>query len=91
MLHVAPEAAVGGPLALVREGDTISLDVAARRIELRVSEAELARRRAEWRAPPQRYARGFGAIYMAHIQQANLGCDFDVLTGTQPTPEPEIH
>jgi len=91
VLHVAPEAAVGGPLALVREGDTISLDVAARRIELKVSEAELARRRAEWRAPPKRYERGFGAIYMAHIQQANLGCDFDVLTGTQPTPEPEIH
>jgi dihydroxy-acid dehydratase len=91
VLHVAPEAAVGGPLALVREGDPIALDVPARRIELKVPDAELARRRAEWRAPPRRYARGFGAIYMAHIQQANLGCDFDVLTGTQPTPEPEIH
>jgi dihydroxy-acid dehydratase len=91
VLHVAPEAAVGGPLALVREGDVISLDVAERRLELRVSEDELARRRAQWSPPPQRYARGFGAIYMAHIQQADKGCDFDVLTGTQPTPEPEIH
>ena len=91
VLHVAPEAAVGGPLALVREGDVIALDVPDRRIELKVSDAELTRRRAEWRAPPKRYERGFGAIYMAHIQQANLGCDFDVLTGAQPTPEPEIH
>jgi dihydroxy-acid dehydratase len=91
VLHVAPEAAVGGPLALVREGDLIALDVAERRLELRVSEDELARRRAAWSPPPKRYERGFGAIYMAHIQQANLGCDFDVLTGTQPTPEPEIH
>ena len=91
VLHVAPEAAIGGPLALVREGDVIALDVAERRLELRVPDGELARRRAEWSPPPQRYARGFGAIYMAHIQQADKGCDFDVLTGTQPTPEPEIH
>jgi dihydroxy-acid dehydratase len=91
VLHVAPEAAVGGPLALVREGDMIALDVAERRLELRVPEDELARRRAAWSPPPRRYERGFGAIYMAHIQQANLGCDFDVLTGAQPTPEPEIH
>jgi dihydroxy-acid dehydratase len=91
VLHVAPESFVGGPLALVRDGDTIELDVPARKLELRVSADELARRRAQWKPPPPRFERGFGALYQAHIRQANEGCDFDFLEGTAPTAEPEIH
>jgi dihydroxy-acid dehydratase len=91
VLHVAPESFVGGPLAFVRDGDLIELDVAARRLELKVSDDELARRRAAWKKPPPRYVRGFGALYQQHIRQADEGCDFDFLEGTAPTPEPEIH
>ena len=91
VLHVAPESFVGGPLALVRDGDLVSLDVPARRLELKVGDAELARRRAAWTRPAPRYARGFGALYQQHITQADQGCDFDFLEGTAPTPEPEIH
>jgi len=91
VLHVAPESYVGGPLALVRDGDIIVLDVPARRLQLDVDEAELARRRSEWRKPEPRFARGFGALYQNHISQANDGCDFDFLEGTAATPEPEIH
>ena len=91
VLHVAPESFVGGPLALVRDGDLVTLDVPARRLELQVSDAELARRRAAWTKPAPRYARGFGALYQQHITQADQGCDFDFLEGTAPTPEPEIH
>jgi dihydroxy-acid dehydratase len=91
VLHVAPESHVGGPLALVRDGDLIELDVAARRIELKVDAAELARRRAAWTAPAERYGRGFGAMYLRHIRQANDGCDFDFLEDGPPTPDPEIH
>ena len=91
VLHVAPESAVGGPLALVRTGDMITLDVAARSISLEVDEAELAARRAAWVAPPPRFARGWGKLSADQISQANDGCDFKVLEGTAPTPEPEIH
>jgi dihydroxy-acid dehydratase len=91
VLHVAPESYVGGPLALVQDGDLIELDVAARRIELKVPEAELARRGAAWKRPPPRYERGFGALYQQHVTQANAGCDFDFLEGSAPTAEPEIH
>jgi dihydroxyacid dehydratase/phosphogluconate dehydratase len=91
VLHAAPEAAAGGPLALVRDGDPIALDVPARRIELLVDEAELARRRAAWTPPAPRYTRGFGSLYLAHVTQADEGCDFDFLEGTAPTAEPEIH
>ena len=91
VLHVAPESFVGGPLAFVRDGDLIELDVAARKLELKVSDDELARRRAAWKKPPPRYVRGFGALYQQHIRQADEGCDFDFLEGTAPTPEPEIH
>jgi dihydroxy-acid dehydratase len=91
VLHVAPESHVGGPLALVRDGDLVSLDVPARRLELLVDDAELARRRAAWQAPPPRYGRGFGALYLKHVTQADLGCDFDFLEDGPPTPEPEIH
>ena len=91
VLHAAPEAAVGGPLALVRDGDTIELDVPGRRLTLAVSDEELARRKAEWRQPPPKYGRGYGALYLEHILQANEGCDFDFLEAGPPTPEPEIH
>jgi dihydroxy-acid dehydratase len=90
VLHVAPESFVGGPLALVRDGDPIELDVPGRKLVLHVSDDELARRRAAWKAPPPRYERGFGALYQ-HITQADQGCDFDFLEGTAPTAEPEIH
>ena len=91
VLHVAPESWVGGPLALVRDGDMIELDVAGRRLHLDVSDAELDARRAAWVPPARKFERGFGAIYADHITQADKGCDFDVLMGTRPTPEPEIH
>jgi dihydroxy-acid dehydratase len=91
VLHVAPESHVGGPLALVRDGDMIVLDVPARRLTLEVDDAELARRRAKWHPPPPHYARGFGALYQSHITQANVGCDFVFLEGTAATPDPEIH
>jgi dihydroxy-acid dehydratase len=91
VLHVAPESYIGGPLALVKDGDTIAIDVDARRLELEVGDAELARRRAAWVAPEPHFARGFGALYQRHITQANDGCDFDFLEGTAPTPDPEIH
>jgi dihydroxy-acid dehydratase len=91
VLHTAPEAAAGGPLALVRDGDLIELDVPARKLELKVGVDELARRRAAWQRPAPKYERGFGALYQQHITQADQGCDFDFLEGTAPTAEPEIH
>jgi dihydroxy-acid dehydratase len=91
VLHIAPEAAVGGPLALVRTGDLIALDVEARTLELRVAAAELERRRAEWRVPERRYQRGFTQLYQQHVTQAHEGCDFDFLQGTATTPEPDIY
>ena len=81
VLHVAPEAAVGGALALVEDGDMIELDVAARRLHLDVSEAELARRRAKWRAPASASHRGYTRLYMDHVQGAEKGVDLDVLRG----------
>jgi dihydroxy-acid dehydratase len=92
ILHVAPEAAVGGPLALVRTGDVISVDVAARRIEMEVPEDELARRRAAWTPPQPHFGRGYGWIFDRHILQADQGCDFDFLeTAFGPSPgEPAI-
>jgi dihydroxy-acid dehydratase len=91
VLHVAPESFVGGPLALVRSGDPIELDVEQRVLNLKVSDAELADRRAAWTPPPKKYERGYGAIFSQHIRQADEGCDFDFLEGTAPIPEPEIH
>jgi dihydroxy-acid dehydratase len=91
VLHVAPESYVGAPLALVRDGDVIELDVAARKLQLHVDDAELARRRAAWRAPAPKFSRGFGALYSRHVTQADKGCDFDFLEGNAPTPEPDIH
>jgi dihydroxy-acid dehydratase len=91
VLHVAPESFVGGPLALVKTGDIVKLDVAGRRLDLDVSEDELARRKAAWKAPQAKYLRGYGAIFSQHVTQANEGCDFRFLEGTAPIPEPEIH
>jgi dihydroxy-acid dehydratase len=91
VLHVSPESFVGGPLALVRNGDLVELDVANRRLHLQVSDEELARRRSEWQPPEHRYERGFGALYAAHVTQADQGCDFDFLHAGAATPEPEIH
>jgi dihydroxy-acid dehydratase len=91
VLHVSPESYVGGPLALVRDGDVIELDVAARKLELLVDEGELLRRRAEWKPAPPHYERGFGALYAAHVTQADKGCDFDLLEAGAETAEPEIH
>jgi len=91
VLHVAPESFVGGPLALVRNGDLIELDVAARKLELKVDSAELAQRRAAWKKPQPRFERGYGALYQQHVTQADQGCDFDFLEGAAPTAEPEIH
>jgi len=91
VLHVAPESFVGGPLALVETGDVIELDVVGRRLTLEVSDEVLDKRRASWQQPPAKYGRGYGALYLKHISQANEGCDFDFLEAGPPTAEPEIH
>ena len=91
VLHVSPEAFIGGPLALVRNGDLIELDVAGRRLDLRVNDDELAQRRASWKPRRARYERGFGALYAAHVTQADKGCDFDFLEAGAETAEPQIH
>jgi dihydroxy-acid dehydratase len=92
MLHCAPEAYIGGPLALVKTGDRISVDVPARRIHLEVSDQELAARRAAWVPAPKRYERGYGWMFSRHILQADQGCDFDYLETDfgAPVPEPDI-
>src|SRR5438105_2992576 len=91
ILHVSPESFVGGPLALLKEGDTIDLDVAKRQLNMHVSDEELARRREAWRPREGIYPRGYGSLFMQHVRQADEGCDFDFLEGTAPIPEPEIH
>ncbi|HEY2441726.1 MAG TPA: L-arabinonate dehydratase [Streptosporangiaceae bacterium] len=90
VLHVAPESHVGGPLALVRSGDPITLDVAARTLSLDISEREVANRRSEWQPPPTRFQRGYGVLYTEHVTQADQGCDFGFLArrGDSPDPEP---
>ncbi|WP_370359314.1 L-arabinonate dehydratase [Catenulispora sp. MAP12-49] len=90
VLHVAPESHAGGPLALVRTGDVITLDVPARTLRLEVDDAELERRRAAWQAPAPRFERGYGSLYAEHITQPNQGCDFDFLArpGVNPVPDP---
>lgn len=84
VLHVAPESAIGGPLALVQTGDMVELDVAKRRLHLDVPEEELARRREDWQAPTPTYTRGYGKLYLDHVMQAPDGCDFDFLRGGDP-------
>ena len=90
VLHVSPESAIGGPLAFVETGDLIEVDVEARKLQLHVSDEELARRKAAWKPKPPP-SRGYGRMFAAHISQAHEGCDFDFLLGTEPLPEPEIH
>jgi dihydroxy-acid dehydratase len=93
VLHVAPEAYVGGPLALIRTGDVIKLDVPNRNLSVDVSEAELEERRKDWSPSPPRYERGYGYMFLKHIEQADKGCDFDFLRTDfgGPVPEPEIN
>ena len=103
VLHVTPEAYIGGPLAFVQDGDLIELDVPARKLNVLISDAEMAKRKAAWVAPAPKFERGFGKIYLQHIQQANNGCDFDFLETQVDTTkasnlqknskgsEPEIH
>jgi len=91
VVHVAPEAAVGGPLALVQTGDMIALDIEARTLNVELSDDELARRRAAWAPPPIPYERGFTRLYIEHATQAPQGCDFDFLMGNAATPEPPIY
>lgn len=89
VLHVSPEAAIGGPLALVRNGDIIELDVPGRRLELCVDSDELERRRLDWKPPAPRHARGYRNLYNRHIEQAHRGCDFDFLRGAEEETLPE--
>ena len=91
VLHVAPESHVGGPLALVKTGDEIVLDVPNRRLDMLVSDAELAKRKAAWVRPPERFARGYGVIFQKHVTQADQGCDFDFLQAGPATAEPDIY
>src|SRR5437868_4901029 len=91
VLHVSPESYVGGPLALVRDGDRICLDATARRLDLLVPETEVEKRRSAWRRLPSKYERGYLALYAERVTQAHEGCDFDFLERNIPTEEPEIH
>ena len=91
VLHVAPESFVGGPLALVRNGDLIELDVEKRVLNLKISADEIQKRKSAWKPAARKYDRGYGVIFAQHVKQADEGCDFDFLEGTAPIPEPEIH
>ncbi len=99
VLHVTPESHVGGPLALVRDGDMISIDIDARGINMLVSDEEIAKRKAAWVKPIPKFTRGYGVLYLKHIQQADTGCDFDFLepgysdgaSAAATSGEPEIH
>ena len=88
VLHTSPEAAVGGPLALVKNGDMIELDVERRRLHLDVSEAELTMRRSQWKPPPPHDMRGYLKLYCEHVNQADKGCDLDFLVGGSGAPVP---
>lgn len=90
VLHIAPESYVGGPLALVRTGDLITLDVEARSLHLHVDDEELTSRRADWTPPPARYGRGYGALYQDQITQADTGCDFAFLSRPGDVPDPYV-
>jgi dihydroxy-acid dehydratase len=91
ILHVSPEAYTGGPLAAVRTGDLISVDVPKRSIHLHVSAAEIEERLTSWSPPPRNYLRGYNRLFARHVRQAHEGCDFDFLEGAGGVPEPEIH
>jgi dihydroxyacid dehydratase/phosphogluconate dehydratase len=91
VLHISPESALGGPLALVREGDLITLDVAERKLHLHVPDEELARRRESWKPPEPHYSRGYGLLFSLECTQAHEGCDFKFLHAGKPTREPDIY
>ena len=91
IVHAAPEAAIGGPLAWLRSGDRVRLDVGAGRLDALVDADEWSRRRSDWRPPASAYPRSYAALYRAHVGQAPEGCDFDFLAGVAPTPEPPIY
>ena len=92
VLHVSPEASVGGPLALVKDGDMIELDVENRTVSLHVSDAELATRHEAWTPPEKRFSRGYGKLFEEEVTQANEGCDFKFLHNDGScTPDPGIH
>ena len=93
VLHVAPEAFIGGPLALIQNGDIIEIDIPNRSISVKISDEEMAVRRAAWITPEPRYERGYGQMFARHVEQADKGCDFDFLTTEfgVPVPEPEIN
>jgi dihydroxy-acid dehydratase len=91
VLHVSPESWIGGPLALVENGDLIELDAARGVLNLLIPPEELAKRRAQWTPPERKYERGYLRLYADRVTQAHLGCDFDFLGGSAPTPDPEIH
>jgi dihydroxyacid dehydratase/phosphogluconate dehydratase len=90
VLHVSPESYVGGPLALVRDGDSIMLDIPNRKLDLLVPKEEIERRRSEWKRPIQKDERGYLALYRERVTQAHKGCDFDFLAVNKVAPEPEI-
>ena len=90
VLHISPESAVGGPLALIQTGDMIEVNLTERRLHLHVNDEVLAQRRNQWKAPEQIFQRGFTRLYKEHVTQAHEGCDFDFLQGTAATPEPVI-
>jgi dihydroxy-acid dehydratase len=91
VLHVAPESHIGGPLAFVQDGDQIRLDVSGRRLDLLVDSAVLEKRKAAWKPPVPKYARGYTSLFLGHVRQADEGCDLDFLEHGPATPEPEIH
>jgi dihydroxy-acid dehydratase len=91
ILHVCPESRIGGPLALVEDGDLIALDAFAGTLDLLVDPEMLERRRQDWRPPEAHYSRGYGALYLSHVTQADEGCDFDFLALSGHSPDPEIH
>ena len=91
ILHVSPESAAGGPLAAVRNGDLITVDVPGRSIHLHLDDAEIAERVKAFRPPDRAYPRGYNRLFAQHVRQAHEGCDFDFLEGAGGIPEPEIH
>ena len=91
ILHVSPEAHIGGPLAAARTGDLITVDVPARAINLHLGDADIADRLKTWSPPQRDYPRGYNRLFARHVRQAHEGCDFDFLEGAGGIPEPEIH
>jgi dihydroxy-acid dehydratase len=91
VLHVSPESWIGGPLALIKTGDFIELNVEQRELNVLISDEELATRQKSWRAKIKKFPRGYGHLFSQHVQQAHEGCDFDFLSGNEAIDEPEIH